>query len=186
MWIINFCDKLKTKYMLLHFILGTEALASLCKPTTFFVLAKPAGQLHTYKREKKKMDSSFELMDLEVALEEVGSLEDSSWVLGAREDLDSSTDLMDLEEELEAVGSLHSSSWVLGRVDYRKDESYSEWARRIEWEATMDSVMEEEEEEQEQEEEEEEGRKEDSEDSEDEDEGEEEGEEKAGEREEEE
>ena len=99
-WIINFCDKLKTKYMLLHFILGTEALASLCKPTTFFVLAKPAGQLHTYKREKKKMDSSFELMDLEVALEEVGSLEDSSWVLGAREDLDSSTDLMDLEEEL--------------------------------------------------------------------------------------
>ena len=74
------------------------------------------------------------MLDLEIALEAVGSLDDSSWVLGAREDLDSSTDLMDLEEELEAVGSLHSSSWVLGRVDYRKDESYSEWARRIEWE----------------------------------------------------
>ena len=50
------------------------------------------------------------------------------------------------------MGSLHSSSWVLGRVHYFRHESYSEWARRMEWEATIDSVMEEEEEEEEEEE----------------------------------
>ena len=104
------------------------------------------------------MDSSSDLLDLEVALEAVGSLDDSSWVLGAREDLDSSTDLMDLEEELEAVGSLHSSSWVLGRVEYIGDgESYTDWERRMESDAKMDLVMEEEEDEEEEDEENEEG-----------------------------
>ena len=79
------------------------------------------------------MDLNFEIVDMEVALEAVGSLEDTSWILGAGEDLDSSVDLMDLEEELEAVGSLLSSSWVLGAVEYFSDgESYPEWVARKE------------------------------------------------------
>ena len=84
------------------------------------------------------------MLDLEIALEAVGSLDDSSWVLGAREDLDSSTDLMDLEEELEAVGSLHSSSWVLGWRQYiAHEESYTDWERRIESEAKWDLMIDE-------------------------------------------